>query len=97
MTILIDTRIKTFVDGCLFGENDESISIRLKDIDETFWFENEIAAQEFLNKQATERVGNKELRKGYFDYNDDNGETHRYIINEMKRGNIISFTEEIIG
>lgn len=96
MAILIDARIKKFVDGCLLGENDETISIRLKDIDETFWFENEIAAQEFLSKQATERVADKELRKGYFDYTDECGETHRYFINEVTRGKIISFTEEII-
>lgn len=96
MTILIDTRIKGFVEGCLFGENDETISIRLKDIDETFWFENEVAAQEFLTKQVTERVLDKELREGYFDYTDECGETHRYIINEVRRGKIISFTEEIV-
>lgn len=96
MAILIDTRIKRFVEGCLLGENDEAISIHLKDINETFHFENEVMAQDFLNKQITERVADKELRNGYFDYTDEYGETHRYYINEVVRGNIVSFTEEII-
>lgn len=96
MTIIIDARIKRFVEGCLLGENNETISILLKDIDETFWFENEVSAQEFLNKQVTERVADKELRKGYFDYKDEYGETHRYFINEVTRGKIVSFTEEIV-
>lgn len=96
MTIIIDARIKRFVEGCLLGENNEAISIRLKDIDETFWFENEAEAQEFLNKQVTERVAYKELRKGYFDYTDECRETHRYFIHEVVRGKIISFTEEIV-
>ena len=96
MSILIDKRIQKFVEGCLLGENNEAISIRLKDIDETFWFENEAEAQEFLNKQVTERVGDKELRKGYFDYMNECGEIHRYSINEVVRGKIVSFTEEIV-
>ena len=96
MAILIDKRIQRFVEGYLLGENNETISIHLKDVDETFWFENEVVAQEFLNKQATERVGDKELRKGYFDYTNECGETHRYSINEVVRGKIVSFTEETI-
>lgn len=96
MAILIDARIKRFVEGWVLGENDETISIRLKDVDETFWFESEASAQEFLNKQVTERVADKELRKGYFDYKDECGEIHRYLINDVVRGKIISFTEEIV-
>ena len=96
MAIVIDTRIKRFVDGCLLGENNETISILLKDIDETFWFENEVAAQDFLNKQVKERVADKELRQGYFDYIDEHGETHRYFINEVTRGKIISFIEDVV-
>ena len=95
MAILIDTRINRCVEGCLLGENDETISIRLKDIDETFWFENEVAAQEFLTKQVTERVGDNELRKGYFDYVDEYGDMHIYFINKTERGKILSFTEDI--
>ena len=96
MAILIDTRIQRFIEGCLLGKNNEIISIHLKDIDKTFLFENKVTAQEFLNKQLTERVGDKELRKGYFDYIDEYGETHRYSINEVVRGKIVSFTEETV-
>ena len=96
MAILIDTRIKKFVEGCLLGENDETISIRLKDIDETFWFENEVTTQEFLTKQVTERVADKELRKGYFDYIDEYGIIHRYYINKLVKGKINIYNEEIV-
>ena len=96
MAILIDTRIKKFVEGCLLGENDETISIRLKDIDETFWFENEVTTQEFLTKQVTERVADKELRKGYFDYIDEYGTIHRYYINKLVKGKITTYNEEIV-
>ena len=61
MAILIDKRIQKYVEGFLHGENDQVISIYLKDIEETFWFDNEVAVQEFLNKQAIERVGDSEL------------------------------------
>lgn len=96
MAILIDKRIQRFVEGYLLGENNETISIHLKDVDGSFWFENEVAAQEFLNKQATERVADKELKKGYFDYIDEYGDMHRYFINDVARGKILSFTEEIV-
>ena len=96
MTLMIDTRIKRFVEGYFLGENDETIGIYLKDIDETFWLENEILAQDFLNKQVTVRVADNELRKDYFDYVDEHKETHRYFINKVVRGKIISFTEEIV-
>lgn len=48
MTIQIDKRIQKYVEGFLHGVNDEIISIHLKDIDETFWFDNEVVAQDFL-------------------------------------------------
>lgn len=96
MTILLDARIQRFVEGCLIGKNDDVISIHLKDIDETFHFDNKTVAQEFVNNQVTERVADKELRKGYFDYNGENGVTHRYFIKELARGKIVSFTEEIV-
>ena len=70
MTLLIDKRIQKYVEGFLHGENDEVISIHLKDIDETFWFDEEVVVQKFLNKQAVERVGDSELRTGSFYYAD---------------------------
>lgn len=96
MAILIDKRIQKYVEGFLYGENDEVISIHLKDIDETFWFDNEVAAQEFLNKQAVERVGDHELRKGSFCYKNPEGEIHRYLITVNKKGQIVSYLEEVM-
>ena len=40
--------------------------------------------QEFLNKQAIERVGDPELRKGSFCYKNPEGEIHRYLITVKK-------------
>lgn len=97
MAILIDTRIQRFVEGCLLGENEDIISIRLTDIDETFHFDNELVAQNFLNKQTIERVGDKELRTDYFDYTDEFGTTHRYLISKVSNGKITSYLEEVVN
>ena len=96
MAILIDKRIQKYVEGFLHGENDEVISIYLKDIDETFWFDNEVAVQEVLNKQAVERVGDSELRTGSFYYTDTEKVLHKYSITVNKKGMITSYTEEVI-
>ena len=96
MAILIDKRIQKYVEGFLHGENDEVISIHLKDIDETFWFDREVAAQEFLNKQAIERIGDPELRIGSFYYTDTEDVLHKYLIIVNKKGMITSYTEAII-
>lgn len=93
MTILINTRIQRFVKGYLL---ENIISIHLTDIDETFHFDNEVTAQEFLNRQAIERVGDKALRNGYFDYTDEYKTIHRYLINGLSRGEITSYSEQII-
>lgn len=98
MAILIDKRIEKFIEGCLIRENEEVISIHLKDIDETFHFDNEVAAQDFLNKQAIERVGNPELRTDSFDYTDVDGLLHRYLLGGVsKKGEIISYLEEVVN
>ena len=98
MAILIDKRIQKFVEGCLIGENEEVISIRLKDIDESFHFDSELAAQNFLNKQALERVGDPELRTDSFDYTDEDGVLHRYLLGGVnKKGEIISYLEEVVN
>lgn len=96
MAILIDKRIQKFVEGFVHGENDEVISIHLKDIDETFWFDGEVDTQEFLNKQAIERIGDSELRKGSFCYKNPEGEIHRYLITVNKKGQIVSYLEEVM-
>lgn len=98
MAILIDKRIQNYVEGCLYEENGKTISVHLKDIDETFWFDNEIAAQNFLNKQAIERIGDPELRTNSFDYTDEEGLLHRYLlVGVNKKGKIISYLEEIVN
>ena len=84
MSILIDKRIQKFVEGCQY-ENGKVISIHLKDIDETFWFDSEVAAQSFLNKQAIERVGDPELRTESFDYTDEEGVLHRYLLGRVNK------------
>lgn len=96
MTILIDRRIQKYVEGFLHGENDEVISIHLKDIDETFWFDSEVAVQNFLNRQATERVGSPELRTDSFYYTDTEDVLHKYLITVNKKGMITSYAEEVI-
>lgn len=96
MEILIDKRVQKYVEGFLHGENDEVISIYLKDIDETFWFDSKVEAQEFLNKQAIERVGDPGLRKGSFCYKNPEGENHRYLITVNKKGQIVSYLEEVM-
>lgn len=96
MAILIDKRIQKYVEGFLHGENDEIISIYLKDIDETFWFDSEVAAQDFLNEQAIERVRDPELRTDSFCYKNPEGEIHRYLITVNKKGQIVSYLEEVM-
>lgn len=97
MVILIDKRIQKYVEGCQY-ENGKVISIHLKDIDETFWFDSEVAAQEFLNKQAIERVGDPELRTDSFDYTDEEGLLHRYLLGGVNnKGEIISYLEEVVS
>lgn len=94
MTILIDKRIQKYVEGFLYGENEEVISIHLKDIDETFWFDSEVDVQNFLNKQAIERVGSPELRTDSFYYIDTEEVLHKYLITVNKKGMITSYMEE---
>lgn len=97
MGIIIDTRIQRFIDGYVIGEEEENtVCLWLNEIDKSFHFENEADAQAFLNNQVTERVGAKELRKGYFDYTNEHGEVHRYIIEKLNRGKIEKFTEDIV-
>lgn len=57
-----------------------------------------MAAQEFLNKQSIERVGNPELRTNSFDYIDVEGLLHRYLLSEVnKKGEIISYLEKVVN
>lgn len=94
--IVIDKRIEHFVKGCLLGVNEDVLSIHLNDVGESFYFDNPALAQNFLNKQSTERFGVAELKTGYFDYTDEYGTIHRYTIKGLSRGRIISYEEDVI-
>ena len=96
MVIVIDTRIKRFIEGYIVGENEDIIAIKLNDIGETFWFDDKIKVQELLNEKVTEGIYDKELRKGYFDYVDEYGIIHRYYINKLVKGKITIYNEEIV-
>lgn len=96
MAILIDKQIQKFVEGCFYEEDGKVISIHLKDIDETFWFDSEVDVQNFLNKQAIERVGAPELRTNSFYYIDTEGALHKYLITVNKKGMVTSYMEEIV-
>lgn len=96
MAILIDKRIQKYVEGFLHGENDEVISIHVKDIDETFWFDSDVEAQGFLNKQTIERVGDSKIIIGSFYYTDTEKVLHKYSITVNKKGMITSYTENVI-
>ena len=97
MAILIDKRIQKFVESFQY-EDGKVISIHLKDIDETFWFDSEVVAQDFLNKQAIERIGDPELRTDSFDYTDEEGALHRYLLGGVnKKGKIVSYLEEVVN
>ena len=87
--VFIDTRLKSKIEYLT------NCSVRFKDMDDTFWFETYEELQEFLSKQSVERFYDKELRKGYFDYINENGETFRYFI-EVFRGKITSVREEYL-
>lgn len=93
--IIIDKKLEKFVKGCLLGEHEDILSIHLNDIGESFYFDEQVAAQDFLNKQSIERFGDKELRAGYFDYTDEYGTMHRYIIKSLARGKIIAYSEKV--
>ncbi len=93
--IVIDKKTEKFIKGCLLGKNEDVLSIHLNDIGESFYFDNPITAQDFLNKQSIERFGDKKLRSGYFDYIDEYGAVHRYTVDSLIRGKILSFSESV--
>lgn len=83
-SIIIDSRLKKNIES-LYEYKGGSCSVKFKDIDDTFWFNNYKELQEFVNNQAAERYYDKSLRKGYFDFINDYNETLRYkIINNIR-------------
>lgn len=95
--LMIDKRLRSIIEGRIWDGG--VVSFLVKDVDETFFFVDTVKAQDFLNTQSTERFADKTLRKGYFDFVEEHpaGNTvHRYFIDELKNGKIISFREEVI-
>jgi hypothetical protein len=93
--VLMDSRMKSKIEDIMEWNNDV-YSVKFKDLDDAFWFGSKVDLQEFLNNQAQERFYDKELRKGYFDYVNDAGETLRYHI-QSNRGTLTLLEEECLG
>lgn len=93
-SLIIDSRLKRFV-GIDSWKNGEVYSVYLNDVDETFWFDDCIKLQEFLNTQTRERFYDSELREGRFSYVNENNDTIVYIIDSVARGRL-SIKEDFI-
>lgn len=89
--IMVDKRLVKFIGSLMVwneSEPNECYSIHLNDIDETFWFNDKVELQEFVNAQASERFYDVELRKGEFAYINENNEKVVYIISDVSRGRL---------
>jgi hypothetical protein len=97
-SVMMDTRMKSKIEELydLSMGGIECYTVRFKDLDDAFHFGNIEELQEFLHEQTLERFYDKELRKGYFDYINENNETLRYHV-ESKRGTLTLLEEECLG
>lgn len=95
MSIMVDSKMKSKIESVNEFEG-ETCSIRFKDLEDTFWFKSIYDLQEFLNNQSVERFYDKSLRKGYFDYTNENNETFRYHI-KSNRGSLELISEDFVG
>ena len=86
-TVIMDNRLKKNIESLYKYENG-SCSIKFKDINDTFWFNDKEELQDFVNNQASERYYDKSLRKGYFDYVNEYNEKFRYQISNVCRGKL---------
>lgn len=91
-SIIIDSRLKKNIKEMMHYNND-CCSVKFKDLDDTFWFDNKYLLNNFLNNQASERYFDRSLRKGYFDYTNEYDETFRYYI-EANRGTLKMLRDE---
>jgi hypothetical protein len=94
-TFMIDSRLKSKIEELydLSMGGITCLSVKFKDLEDAFQFGSEIDLQEFLHKQQVERFFDKEIRKGYFDYINESGETLRYHV-ESKRGTLTLLKQE---
>lgn len=86
--IMIDKRVEKNLEYINLHEN-KIFSVKMKDIEDVFWFDSECELSDFINQQARERYYDNSLRKGYFEYKNEYGEIIKYIIQSVNRGNII--------
>jgi len=103
---MIDSTVKVMLDSRMNSKIEELIdlsqmdincySIKFKDLEDTFFFTTKFDLQEFLRKQEVERFYDKSLRKGYFDYVNENNETLRYHV-ESTRGKLTLLKDECLG
>ena len=94
--ILVNPRLKNKIETLMDLSQDEScLMVKFKDLEDAFFFSSDAELQEFLRKQEAERFFDRELRKGYFDYTNENNETIRYHV-ESKRGTLKLLREEFI-
>lgn len=93
-SLSVDSKMKSKIESLMEWENDV-YSIKFKDINDTFWFNDKITLQEFVRKQEVERFYDKSLRKGYFDYINENNELIRYAVSAY-RGQLTVLNENII-
>ncbi len=93
MAIVIDKRMKNKIES-MYLYDKGVCSVRFTDIEETFWFDSEGGLQEFLHHIARERYYDKALRKGWFPYINEQGNTIHYYV-ENERGKL-TITQEIL-
>lgn len=79
----IDTRLKSKIENMFKYENG-SCSVKFVDVEDVFWFNDKNDLQEFLRHQEVERFFDKQLRKGYFDYMNENEDTLRYFVTVVR-------------
>lgn len=89
-SLRIDSRLKKNIENIQEWENGV-YSLKMKDIQDTFWFNNIIDMSEFLNEQARERYYDKSLRKGQFTYLNEYDEKIVYTIDSVNRGTIVYY------
>lgn len=94
LSLSVDRRMRNKIESLMEWENDVC-SIMFKDLNDTFWFNSKNDLQEFIRKQEVERFFDKSLRKGYFDYKNENNDLIRYEVSSV-RGKLTVLNENII-
>lgn len=97
-SVMVDTRMKSKIESLMDlseNKNKQCYMVKFKDLQDAFFFGSKVEIQEFLNNQTVERFYDKKLRKGYFDYINEHGDTLRYHV-ESNRGTLILLNEECL-